>query len=253
MRRDVISGIRPRFQGLSQSQGQVAHVLLTRSPLINPASWASPFDLHVLSTPPAFVLSQNQTLRQCSHATNPPKQASNKHNEQTRRSNQIRLQKGPGNPRGGHRIPISTINPPRKTRRVIWHRLLGTLLSSQGTDAHLPEILRSRARGLCVLPVRRGDPGALLLYLILAASGTTLASWSVAWSLRQPTGPGRTKHRSISRGWPPAGPTTCSDPCGSGLGVRSSLPGDLWNITRRVPRSANRCRVTPVTTSAHPV
>ena len=32
----VISGIRPRFQGLSQSAGQIAHVLLTRSPLIHP-------------------------------------------------------------------------------------------------------------------------------------------------------------------------------------------------------------------------
>ncbi|EFL35260.1 LOW QUALITY PROTEIN: conserved hypothetical protein, partial [Streptomyces viridochromogenes DSM 40736] len=31
-----ISGIRPRFQGLSQSAGQIAHVLLTRSPLIHP-------------------------------------------------------------------------------------------------------------------------------------------------------------------------------------------------------------------------
>ena len=29
-----ISGISPRFRGLSQSQGQVAHVLLTRSPLV---------------------------------------------------------------------------------------------------------------------------------------------------------------------------------------------------------------------------
>ena len=30
----LVSGIRPRFQGLSQSAGQIAHVLLTRSPLI---------------------------------------------------------------------------------------------------------------------------------------------------------------------------------------------------------------------------
>src|SRR5690606_32631954 len=30
----VVSGIRRRFQRLSQSQGQIAHVLLTRSPLI---------------------------------------------------------------------------------------------------------------------------------------------------------------------------------------------------------------------------
>lgn len=68
----LVSGIRPRFQGLSQSEGQVAHVLLTRSPLIRPASWSSPFDLHVLSTPPAFVLSQNQTLRECLTATHQP-------------------------------------------------------------------------------------------------------------------------------------------------------------------------------------
>ena len=61
----LVSGISSDFPGLSQSQGQVAHVLLTRSPLIPGASTASPFDLHVLSTPPAFVLSQNQTLRQC--------------------------------------------------------------------------------------------------------------------------------------------------------------------------------------------
>src|SRR5690606_29428418 len=62
MRQEVISGIRPSFPGLSQSRGQVTHVLLTRSPLIHPASWASSFDLHVLSTPPAFILSQDQTL-----------------------------------------------------------------------------------------------------------------------------------------------------------------------------------------------
>ena len=50
---------------LSQSSGQVAHVILTRSPLNLPeqAPWI-PFDLHVLSTPPAFILSQNQTLHQ---------------------------------------------------------------------------------------------------------------------------------------------------------------------------------------------
>jgi hypothetical protein len=59
----LISSIRRRFQRLSQSQGQIAHVLLTRSPLIQRASSLSPFDLHVLSTPPAFILSQDQTLR----------------------------------------------------------------------------------------------------------------------------------------------------------------------------------------------
>ena len=39
-------------------------MLLTRSPLYSPyRSMAFSFDLHVLSTPPAFVLSQDQTLR----------------------------------------------------------------------------------------------------------------------------------------------------------------------------------------------
>jgi hypothetical protein len=36
MRQEVISGIRPSFPGLSQSGGQVTHVLLTRSPLEYP-------------------------------------------------------------------------------------------------------------------------------------------------------------------------------------------------------------------------
>src|SRR3954454_14354147 len=64
MRREVISGISPGFPELSQSQRQVAHVLLTRSPLTPPPKRQDPLDLHVLSTPPAFVLSQDQTLQQ---------------------------------------------------------------------------------------------------------------------------------------------------------------------------------------------
>ena len=36
MPREVISGISLGFPGLSQSQGQVTHVLLTRSPLVYP-------------------------------------------------------------------------------------------------------------------------------------------------------------------------------------------------------------------------
>jgi hypothetical protein len=58
---DASCGISPGFPGLSRSLGQVAHVLLTRSPLYLPRR-AFSFDLHVLSTPPAFVLSQDQTL-----------------------------------------------------------------------------------------------------------------------------------------------------------------------------------------------
>ena len=47
------------FLRLSRALGHVAHVLLRRSPL----GVAPSFDLHVLGTPPAFVLSHDQTLR----------------------------------------------------------------------------------------------------------------------------------------------------------------------------------------------
>ena len=48
---------------LSQSYRQVAYVLLTRPPLIQrKQAPINPLDLHVLGTPPAFVLSQDQTL-----------------------------------------------------------------------------------------------------------------------------------------------------------------------------------------------
>src|SRR6202051_1596217 len=58
-------GINSPFGELSPTSRQIAHVLRTRSPLNNIciATNVVPFDLHVLSTPPAFVLSQNQTLR----------------------------------------------------------------------------------------------------------------------------------------------------------------------------------------------
>ena len=67
------SGINPSFLGLSRYQGWVTHVLLTRSPLSpDPKVWFS-LDLHVLSAPPAFVLSQDQTLREdgCRHMVPP--------------------------------------------------------------------------------------------------------------------------------------------------------------------------------------
>ena len=63
-----LCGISSRFQLLSPTPGQVPHVLLTRSPLsypcVHPKASAeiTPFDLHVLGAPPAFVLSQDQTL-----------------------------------------------------------------------------------------------------------------------------------------------------------------------------------------------
>ena len=64
----TLCGISICFQMLSPSERQVAHALLTRPPLSSKVIWPkphssrTPFDLHVLGTPPAFILSQDQTL-----------------------------------------------------------------------------------------------------------------------------------------------------------------------------------------------
>ena len=64
----TLCGISVLFRTLSPSDRQVAHVLLTRPPLsyiiFHPKASVNitPFDLHVLGAPPAFVLSQDQTL-----------------------------------------------------------------------------------------------------------------------------------------------------------------------------------------------
>src|SRR3954466_6080796 len=55
-----VCGITRPLGRLSPRNRQIAHVLRTRSP----AALAGPRDLHVLSTPPAFVLSQDQTLQE---------------------------------------------------------------------------------------------------------------------------------------------------------------------------------------------
>ena len=58
-----LSGISTSFEMLSQIIRQIIYALLTRAPLNEGASPLIPFDLHVLGTPPAFVLSQDQTLQ----------------------------------------------------------------------------------------------------------------------------------------------------------------------------------------------
>ena len=62
----TLRGISSPFELLSPASGQVTNVLLTRSPLSAIAN--APSDLHVLSTPPAFILSQDQTLRSFPYA-----------------------------------------------------------------------------------------------------------------------------------------------------------------------------------------
>ena len=60
----VLSGISSSFPELSLSERQIIYVLLTRAPLpiFYIATKDESSDLHVLGTPPALVLSQNQTL-----------------------------------------------------------------------------------------------------------------------------------------------------------------------------------------------
>jgi hypothetical protein len=127
-----IFGINPGFPGLSRSVGQVAHVLLTRSPLRHtgglPLRCAS-LDLHALGTPPAFVLSQDQTLQRTFKAD-------------TRRRRPIlsvmSLQLGPGPVRGPRADCYTDAHSPRRPLRAgKWVCMLafGTLFSCQGAQS----------------------------------------------------------------------------------------------------------------------
>ena len=63
-RKLTLWNISTSFPVFCSCTGQVAHVLRTRTPLVikSIATLMLPFDLHVLSLPPAFILSQDQTL-----------------------------------------------------------------------------------------------------------------------------------------------------------------------------------------------
>ena len=58
----MLCGINPNFFGLSPSKGYVAYVFRTRLPVVISPKTMLPLDLHVLSLPLAFILSQDQTL-----------------------------------------------------------------------------------------------------------------------------------------------------------------------------------------------
>ena len=64
MKHRIPSGISRRFHRLSPGNGHVAHALRTLPPVagISIATHPLPLDLHVLSLPLAFILSQDQTL-----------------------------------------------------------------------------------------------------------------------------------------------------------------------------------------------
>ena len=64
MRSYIVWGVRRRFHRLSPGHGHVAHALRTLAPVAASriTTTALPLDLHVLSLPLAFILSQDQTL-----------------------------------------------------------------------------------------------------------------------------------------------------------------------------------------------
>src|SRR4051794_14972572 len=124
MRRMVISGIRPGFPGLSQSQGQVAHVLLTRSPLEYPRRGLSArlaCVKHAASVRPEP--GSNSPLR------------SKRHTHQTASAPNL----DETNPSKNHLAKgIQNQSNPKRAIMIEDHNALAfnTLLSSQETDTH---------------------------------------------------------------------------------------------------------------------
>ena len=133
MQQEVISGINPGFPELSQSQGQVAHVLLTRSPLEYPRRGLS------------------ARLACVKHAASvrPEPGSNSPSNDQHQGS-----RNHPGNQKPNHENPwlSPSPGPPRRKNRhdggmYISNALaFNTLLSSQETRAHQQQ-KQTRRRG----------------------------------------------------------------------------------------------------------
>ncbi len=120
-----------------------------------------PFDLHVLSTPPAFVLSQNQTL-QTKTPRPKPRQNSNQNKPETNKTTPKLASKTTtplnGKKRCGkkqqqtkttkHTIEFSNNTParPRKLTRGFWP-LVGSADGQEPTEVGLPSWTPSRSAG----------------------------------------------------------------------------------------------------------
>ena len=177
-------------------------MLLTRSPLgHHPEEWAS-LDLHVLSTPPAFVLSQDQTLRRCLI---------------------------PAENRDLTDLDQSTKGiPPHPTGMWTGYYLaltFGTLLSSQGADAH---------------PFHpHGLPRWLVVHLVRPQRAAPAGASPLAL-------PGRAARREKV--------TWLSDPCQTGSAVTpDTVPEPACHMAftrRRCPFSGRRAPAAPPPPSA---
>jgi hypothetical protein len=137
-------------------------VLLTRSPLIHQASLASPFDLHVLSTPPAFILSQDQTLHKRKMHT-----IIGKRRQQRVRTDQetIKTDYPFANPKGLDLIQRNP-NDQKNDRRGYLAFDKCTLLSSQGSDAPTARSLDSARGATSLLPPHDTHPRCPLRALL---------------------------------------------------------------------------------------
>ena len=166
----VSPGISPSFPGLSRSWGYVSQALLPRSPLDSTElpQWAS-LDLHALSTPPTFALSQDQTLHK-KWLPSAKDRSANPHTD--------------GFAAGLRPLPV----------RWVCYRHQG-LTASRETRRTVPAMLRlaSKPARLCVAPRQRTHPnGGSLRTLpdcqraLLPASGSGRLTPASSVALRSP-------------------------------------------------------------------
>jgi hypothetical protein len=172
MRRQVISGIRPGFPGLSQSRGQVAHVLLTRSPLEYPRRGLSArlaCVKHAASVRPEP--GSNSPLRS---TNDPPESRPPNHwktiptKHQPQQGADALASKDP-KPHTLHKEGHMATGRSNLTAGPIKALAFSTLLSSQETDTHRDP---TRSRG----PDLRGNPSNLPAPSSLSSRSTKIDS-----------------------------------------------------------------------------
>jgi hypothetical protein len=195
MRKHVISGIRPGFPGLSQSQGQVAHVLLTRSPLEYPRRGLSArlaCVKHAASVRPEPGSNSPSRSNDDPPESRPPnlRKQSQQNTNPHHTGRCTASKKSPPQPRNG----IVATGRSDLTAGPIKALAFNTLLSSQETDTHRDP---TRSRRPCL----RGNPSSL--------PDSTVMSNFVRFGVppRTEGREGSSRHRSVRV---PLGPATVS-------------------------------------------
>jgi hypothetical protein len=157
MRNRVVSGISHRFRWLSPSEGQITHVLLTRSPLEYPRRSLSArlaCVKHAASVRPEP--GSNSPLKNNTHNHNPKRPRSmGKKSQLPARNKHLAISPESLPYQRNHQPPTPPPNPKarqdqsqQKTgHNKLIRRLFDTLLSSQESDAHRPPTSRPEQRG----------------------------------------------------------------------------------------------------------